>query len=159
MSQLDETPEVEILTLEEVRAIASGLHAQPGTWNWSEVARLCATVLHWKAAFDEAEADRVRMDGAGKKLAGHFVEKQAKNARLSALVARMRAWVERCRESKLYAGESAVEISAILADPDGQHAAEELRLLREWEAERINAGEVSALPAWQALRAFREKSR
>jgi hypothetical protein len=186
------------LSLEEVRLLAS----EPSLFDGSPLSqhiamRLCATVRHWR----NQAASAVSIESATLeewKLAEAAMETE--NVRLSALVAQQRealkSWeqweADIIRDDRCWSGSvPTIEQehldaltplqearTRILADPTGQRAAEELRLLRAWEeahrrkldaldlspydrlvrGRAIEEAESQADRAWTALEEFREKT-
>jgi hypothetical protein len=181
----------EILSLAEVREVRAAAHnyrlGHP-------VPRLCATVEHWHAQAEAnwscyedaqeaqtnalqrveevaAERDRLNKSAAGHE-EGYYLACQERD-RLRALVGRMREALEGAQSLKVGRPESSDDpvikalaemVRDVLSDPDGQRAAEELRLLRAWEAavrDRASNGNQDAQilaerAAWTALTDFRE---
>lgn len=183
----DPKPEALPLSLEEVLALRdASANSKPFCVRLHDgeavtletIARLCAAVEHYAAQCVRRveESDRVIVANAGYR---------AENARLSALVARMRVGLMEAQRASLandeYDGRTtpsvlSILLTEVLVDPDGQHATEELRLLRAWEAavvlheaksrkcpglncsQELIAARLAKGAAWEALRAFREKN-
>jgi hypothetical protein len=162
----------EILSMEEVREIATSTRCSRGVWNWQEHARLCATVEHW-----HREAQGKASVGAGiEALKGAFestvsrdthAEVVAERDRLRALVAGMRealgSWqkweANIIADDRCWSG-SAPTIeqehldaltplqdarAALLADPDGRRAHD------------LAAKDREAAEKWRALMAEAEE--
>jgi hypothetical protein len=132
----------------------------------------------------EEENARLRQDLVEQAALWHGRELGRERDCLSALVARMREALSTCNggfnsccagvweveTGTLVEHEADCPLAAIFADPDGQHAAEELRLLRVCEAaaltteaqddpdERLTAARLQ-IEAWKALRAFRKRQK
>jgi hypothetical protein len=155
--------EPEVLSLEEVRAIAAGTHAQPGTWNWQEVASLCATVEHW-------HQETCRRDNRAREWQESAQTFHDAGARLSTLVGRMREALplfayevdhnsvlvcRDCGAPRRGTHKPDCELGLLLTDPDGQHAAEEYAKLREhaeaWRTLMSEAAEHLKEPEHAAL--------
>lgn len=183
-----EPEQPKILSLKEVLETAEEAKIPGGAWDRRFVSRLCATAQHYANDLAIARAlyrgvsycekcDRCHDSRTGCESDIRQDERKkvgAENDRLSALVAQMRKvlaealpCVEYCRRDELKR-----DIESLLDDHAGQHAAEELRLLRAFEhaSRDLNWLTLQSDPAthskavgardeaWEALRAFREKT-
>lgn len=175
-SNVSEPEQLKILSLEEVRAIVADKTVQPSA---TLVDRLCVTVERCTEQSDTLARESAGVAARNVHLRADVQDLKAENARLSALVARMRDDLENIQGETEMVDEyaPAVVLSSIeslckaaLSDPDGQCAAEELRLLRNWEAanaglnnaklsETHEAAMIREEEAWTALVEFRERQK